>query len=414
VSAVLLLLLICGLWLMYYAAVMHGMFTLLHMNDFGKFYYAAQMFLDGGDMYGPSPATLIPFDDSPARQFLNVNPPHFHLLLLPLARLSPAVALTVWSLAGVAALIQSVRIAFRETNLSWSPLRLLLVTAAILSFAGFGAVVVTGQLSFLLMLPFTLSWVAARRGQWLAAGLWMGLCVGLKPFLGLFLVYFLAVGSRAAMRGALLSISISFLAGLAIFGIDSHASWVRVLTAVDWHWAPMNASPAGLLARSFSSNPLFEPLADVPSLALTAGIVAALTIVGITSVIASSSNTSLDLSFALMISGSLLASPLGWIYYSWLGLGPGLAVIREWFSKPLLGQATQQWNIPSVVLATASVPGFLCPLYATLYWQPSALATISVGSAYFWSVLFLWLGLLMLKHAAWQAYGFRAVRPNHS
>jgi len=36
-----------------------------------------------------------------AQHLLNLNPPHFHLLLLPLARLSPDTALTVWMLASM-------------------------------------------------------------------------------------------------------------------------------------------------------------------------------------------------------------------------------------------------------------------------------------------------------------------------
>ena len=44
----------------YYSALGRVMYTHLHMNDFGKFYYSAQFFLQGQDMYAPSPATEIP------------------------------------------------------------------------------------------------------------------------------------------------------------------------------------------------------------------------------------------------------------------------------------------------------------------------------------------------------------------
>src|SRR5688572_20635915 len=82
--------------LTYYAAVVQFMFTKMHMNDFGKFYYSTRLFLEGQDMYGVSPATGIEVAENEVRQFWNMNPPHFHLLLLPLARLPPIPAFAVW------------------------------------------------------------------------------------------------------------------------------------------------------------------------------------------------------------------------------------------------------------------------------------------------------------------------------
>ena len=53
------------------------------MNDFGKFYHSALYFLQGRDLYAASPATLIPVSNAEWRQFTNMNPPHFHLVVLP-------------------------------------------------------------------------------------------------------------------------------------------------------------------------------------------------------------------------------------------------------------------------------------------------------------------------------------------
>jgi hypothetical protein len=68
----------------------------LHMNDFGKFYYAARLFLDGPNMYEPSPATFIPVGPKAVHVFLNLNPPHFHLLVLPLSVLPVETAGVIW------------------------------------------------------------------------------------------------------------------------------------------------------------------------------------------------------------------------------------------------------------------------------------------------------------------------------
>src|SRR5437870_572685 len=59
----------------------------LHMNDFGKFYYSALAYRAGRDMYAPTAATDIGYGTTLGMQFLNMNPPHFQLLMLPLALL---------------------------------------------------------------------------------------------------------------------------------------------------------------------------------------------------------------------------------------------------------------------------------------------------------------------------------------
>ena len=60
----------------------------LNMNDFGRFYYAARAFLAGHDMYAPSPATPLGGGQlAGTPQLFNLNPPHFHLVVIPLAAL---------------------------------------------------------------------------------------------------------------------------------------------------------------------------------------------------------------------------------------------------------------------------------------------------------------------------------------
>jgi hypothetical protein len=91
----------------------------LNMNDFGRFYYSARAFLAGQDMYAPSPATPLGAGQiGGAQQLLNLNPPHFHLLVLPLAQLSPNVAVTVWMLASTCALVVSLLVIGDEPSSS--------------------------------------------------------------------------------------------------------------------------------------------------------------------------------------------------------------------------------------------------------------------------------------------------------
>jgi hypothetical protein len=237
-------------WIAYYSVLVPMMFTKLHMNDFGKFYYSARMSLDGQSMYGPSPATEIPVGPDETRQFWNLNPPHFHLLILPLARLSPLPAYALWAGLNLAALGLSLTVIWRELALRWTLSGIIWAVLAGVVWSATGATVVTGQLTFLLTLGVTVAWRAARHRQWTQAALWLGVLASVKPFLGVFLLYFLAtrrVRPAIAMAGG---VSGCFAIGLGVFGWAPHVDWLRVLGSVSWTWAPMNASVAGPIART--------------------------------------------------------------------------------------------------------------------------------------------------------------------
>ena len=100
-----------GVWFLnYYALLAKTMFTTLNMNDFGRFYYAARTWLDGTDLYAPTLATGFEFTPGMYVQLGSLNPPHFHLLILPLAPLSPSIALKAWAAISVLALVLSLRV----------------------------------------------------------------------------------------------------------------------------------------------------------------------------------------------------------------------------------------------------------------------------------------------------------------
>src|SRR5438132_3076754 len=88
--------------LLFYTMAQHD------MTDFGKFYYAAVAFLQGQNMYGSSAATLA--GELQVQLSRNMNPPHFHLLLLPLALLPAGLALALWGIASLLSLLVSVRL----------------------------------------------------------------------------------------------------------------------------------------------------------------------------------------------------------------------------------------------------------------------------------------------------------------
>src|SRR5262245_35646421 len=152
----------------------------LHMNDFGKFYYSTRAFLNGGDMYAPSPATNIGARGAADLQFLNLNPPHFHLVVLPFALLPAALAAMLWMVVSLVALTISIILIGRELRVVWTPLTVLGVVFCVLAFSGTQAFFLTGQSTMLLMLSMTACWIAARRGRWSSAGVWLGMCLSVK------------------------------------------------------------------------------------------------------------------------------------------------------------------------------------------------------------------------------------------
>jgi hypothetical protein len=366
----------------------------LHMNDFGKFYYSVVAFMQGQEMYGPNPATLIPVNETSSQHFWNMNPPHFHLLLLPLVLFTPDVALALWMGAGLFCLLISLRLIVREIGLVFTPWTYRLALGGLLSFAGSAAMCITGQLAFLLLLPITLAWINLRRGLWPSAGLYLGLAMSIKPFLLIFLPYMILQRQfRAVATAATMALG-CFAAGLLVFGVDAHWSWLGAMASSNWAWAGMNTSTLGLLTRAFAESPNFAPLTVAPACIIPVWLMAA-GLVGIVTLVASISDstaTATDRSFALLLLGAQLIGPLGWIYYLWLPLGPMISLSTAWWpgwesSRNAVARCPVRWRMG---LFLGSIPGLLWPLQATLLFQPHPVATLSVGSMYFWATFGLW------------------------
>src|SRR5438034_3272694 len=244
--------------LLFYSMAQHN------MTDFGKFYYSAVTFLQGQDMYGPSAATLA--GELQVQHFRNMNPPHFHLLLLPLALLPAGLALALWSVASLLSLVASSRLVVREVGLELTPWQWRLGVLGLLSFIGTTSVLLTGQLSLLLLLPITLAWVEARRGRWTHAGVYLGLALSVKPFLLIFMPYLVFRRQFRAAAAAGVAASLCFVAGLLVFGVEAHRSWLQALASVSWMRANMNASILGFLTRALSPSRSYSPLVIAPGL----------------------------------------------------------------------------------------------------------------------------------------------------
>jgi hypothetical protein len=153
----------------------------------------------------------------------------------------------------------------------------------------------------------------------------------------------------------------------------------------------MNGSLAGLLHRTLSSSPFFAPIAVVPTIRIALWGVGITFIAAVTFFVSwqDTSSRAVDRAFAILILAALLISPLGWVYYLWLVLGPMAVIVG-------LGRSGKRAiaYVPSWLLRSAGVLLFV-PVTATALFQPSVVATATLASVYSWALLLLWLALIL-------------------
>jgi hypothetical protein len=346
----------------------------VHYNDFGRFYYSASNRALGLPMYGPTLAT--PSEIAPGAQveLLNMNPPHFQAILRPLTLPPISSAYVLWvgvNLTAAAWAIARISSALAERpSMTW--ILVALVAAPTL------ATTVTGQLTGLLMALATWTWLEIRAGRWTRAAVAIGLGWSVKLFLAPLVLYLVA---RRQWRAALVSIACGFgcfAVGLAAYGVGPHVEWVRALRSASWAWEPMNASLFAPFARLNAQPDLVN--GRVPSGGASGAIAGLCALIALSAgMIAALRDNRSDRSVLTVLMTCVLASPLGWVYYFWIFVGPLWAC---WDDR----------IVRRVVLLAA--PGWLAPLF--LLWRfESAASAFTVGSAYTWSLLLVWLGALV-------------------
>ena len=353
-------------------------------SDFTIFYYTARLVADGLPMYGASPARYG--IDWTASHLGNLNPPHFQLLVQPLAQLSYGQAFVVWTSASLAALIGAIVVIARALAIPLTWRRVLIWGTFVVSCAGFTTVAITSELTFLLMVPFGLAFLEARRGRWALAGAWLGLCASLKLFLLLFIPWLVWQRRWAALGGAALAMLLAVTVGALVYGPEAYAQWTGSLGQVGWEWIHMNASWPGFVSRLGQGSPSVSPLCDAAGWVRPVSVVGSIVICAATLISVRSRHDvpeQIDLAFLVLVTGAVLASPLGWVYYLPLALGPAVGAV--W---------TGAWRRLSPNTLVPLAVGVLClyvPPEHAASGQPSKWATLVLASSYFWGTLALWL-----------------------
>lgn len=378
-----------------------AVFTAAHLEDnyqdFGRFFFSAKAFLSGDDMYGKSPGTAVLMNPLFSSDFWNLNPPHFHFLMLPLTHLSFEHAFNVWVVISLLTFLLSIYLIAKEVGFPKSANHWWICTLAILAFSGTGFVIMTVQVSFILLFPLTLAWIHARHNRWTQAGIYLGILTSMKMFFFIFLPYLIL---RRHLRAAMAfsgSVLIILVIGLSTFGLQNYVSWLDVLQRVHWAWGHTNASLFGLLTRSLTENPMFMPIAT--DVSFVPGWVISISLLGIITIAAATldhSPEAVDRGFAILIFGAFLISPLAWIYYFFLPLGPFLSLTRFWWGRPRLAVCL---SFPSVKLVRnvcvgIGLIGLFIPANVGIMFQPNPLATLFLASIYFWSTTAIWISII--------------------
>jgi hypothetical protein len=311
-------------------------------SDYGKFYHSQRLFLKGENIYSYVyfirnkhyvAKKHIPLAQQTRSQkattFIlgpNLNPPFFTLLSFPLAYLSYPQALLLWTLLSL--LAGGLSILLIQQKLDPHSLKSL-TTCVLLLIALFGyfpsfSTLELGQVSFFLLLLLTLAWRAAHDEKATLAAVFLGLAASLKPFVGLFLIYFILRKEWRALAVFLSSILTCSVIAAAVFGPTSYASYVHVCQHIGWASSNWNVSLYGFLSRLLGGTETNTPLLPHPHLFPAAySILALLFFLALiyflrplaAPLAAIDKQQKTDLDFSIMLSGMLLLSPLGWMYY---------------------------------------------------------------------------------------------------
>jgi hypothetical protein len=364
-------------------------------QDFGIFLTSVRHAVNGRSLYTPTVyhtgnrpyyrrRTAVRSVTGPVTGPPNLNLPHTHLFLLPFAAISNRAALRVWTVASIAVFglvsWRSLRaLAWRLPPLAWLALAVFLM-----AWGPAAAFSLTAQVSLLLMGPVTAAWLAERSGRSASAGAWLGLAAAIKPFLFLFVPYFVLRRDWVALRALATTTALMVGLGLLVFGPSAYMEWFAQLPRVSWGGHYLNASILSVMERLFGTSAYAGLIRQrgfvLPLALLSAVVVGLLTFRRVSKAPGSAAAT--DREWAAVLLASLLISPLGWVYYLWIALWPMAAAI---------GHAQPWRHLRRIdLLLVPGLAGWLWFGKMTEWGQPHPLATATLASMYFWALLSLW------------------------
>jgi alpha-1,2-mannosyltransferase len=380
-----------------YAHQIHmGAKNVLH-TDYGKFYKATQFFQAKKNIYSTSMITLpkeLKASVQKAQLAPSLNPPFFTLLTLPLAYLSYATSLWLWSLLSIACGIISVLWCQKNVGLLNDKMIGLLFIVLFFSYLptfinnGFGQVT-------LLMLPLLVgAWQATRRQHLITAGILLGILISLKIIFSLFIIYFLWRRAWPTIVSLLLTTIVCGLLPLPILGWQSYIDYYQLMHHITWYAGSWNASLYGFFIRLFGGHEFNTPLIPFPMLSyFLYALASAVLFLRLIIFLEPAKNNlnqqaKCDLDFSCVIVTMLVLSPLGWLYYfPWLIIA-FFTIVRLTEQHP---HAFKLHIVLAIFIVLSSTPHIM--MDSLLITKSNVLSVCLLSSAYVASLLLI-LGLL--------------------
>lgn len=323
------------------------------LNDFYKFYLSATESVSGESPYWPAPKTkqdcsyldriITPLsisnpkdNQSKAQDIIhpNLNPPAMIAIVKSIANFEYRKAWLIYSIASLICAAASVIIISRKCPSSWIMGR---INLSVLYFSYYPCIanIEYGQVAFIILLLLVISWVLFEDKKEKTTGFIVGIIVGLKPFVALFALSFLAARRFKLLVAMFIGFSATILFGGLAVGFSYYKEYISILRDVNWFASSWNASFYGFYTRLFGGaegSSLFNnPILGKNLLLISCVMVVSLLLWRINSV-SKNKNSNPDLGdsiYALTTPAMLLVSPLGWLYYFPLLIVPFFIYFRR-------------------------------------------------------------------------------------
>lgn len=360
--------------LFFILAIMINLFPFLDgrndLMDFGSFYASGLKIRNGENPYDPNSEYIFEINFSrvgAGGKMMNLNPPISVIIFEFMSRFDPHQSLIIWQATSAVlymGIIALLAITYREN------VRPLLLIWAF-SLAGFWHTLVLGQVYILLLLFTALGWIFLQKGQYISAGIAIGLVVAIKPNFILWPVFLLFSGYYITFCLSILSSLIVSLIPVLFYGTKIYAQWLEASALhPETIIMPGNNSILGLTTR-FSD--------------ILIGVVISVILILILLIFSKLKNTGNmqkpEYTSALGIIASLLASPISWTGYTILLLPIFFSFKKRTFP----------------VIASAII--LMIPFQLVLqFFQTSFVNFILFGWLYGWGILLI-LGTI-LKNTA--------------
>jgi len=280
----------------------------------------------------------------------NLNPPSVvALVFAPLSRLSQAHAYAIWTITGLLLLAWCLWIIPASPRAkAWACVWL---GASVPAFWTWHE----GQITWLLLPFVTYAWVLSRRGEFVQAGVCLAPAIAIKPTLALLA---LALPWPIWLTAGVGSLALS-IGSVAFTGVQPWRDWFALSRTITWFGNPMNGSVWGLADR-FAWSQLDTGI-------MIACVVALLLLIR---------RLPHDARWIGAVLCATLLSPLGWVGYLAIGLGPVLTL--HGVSRPfrvLLVASLLPWTVPLLWFGPT-------PLVKSLYGGVVLLAMLTLVTAH--------------------------------